>query len=384
MGPQLANNQTCDLRSILIVLLRDPRGFEQGSRNSVRIRVQSTSTENACFVTESSNNIIKKNHMAFVDELTLQIQAGRGGDGVVRWRTEKFKPLSGPGGGNGGKGGDVWVEAVSDLGYLSNYQFKNSFSAARGGDGENFGKQGASGDDLVLKFPVGTVIRQRESGFEWELTQIGQKEQLLAGGRGGLGNEWFKSSRNTSPIECTPGAEGESGTFDIELRMVADIGLIGLPSAGKSSLLNAFTNAKSKVAAYHFTTLEPHLGVLPSGAIIADIPGLIEGASEGKGLGIKFLRHIKRTRVLVHLVAAINPDPVESYRAIRKELEKFDTSLIEKQEIVVLSQSDEVQNADEIVAHLSQAIGVPVYPVSVFDDESLQKLARVIGETLGR
>jgi GTP-binding protein len=322
--------------------------------------------------------------MAFVDELTLEITAGRGGDGVVRWRTEKFKPLSGPGGGNGGKGGDVFVEAVSDLAYMSHYQFKKVFSAGRGDDGDNFGKQGASGDDLVIKLPVGTVIRQRESGFTWELTSVGQREQLLQGGRGGLGNEWFKSSTNTSPTECTPGADGESGVFEIELHMVADVGLIGLPSAGKSSLLNAYTNAKSKVAAYHFTTLEPHLGVLPSGAIIADIPGLIEGASEGKGLGHKFLRHIKRTRVLVHLVAAINPDPVESYRAIRLELEKYDRTLTEKPEIVVLSQSDEVADPQALARDISASIGVPVYPVSVFDDESLKSLAKVIAEKVGR
>lgn len=320
--------------------------------------------------------------MAFVDELTLQISAGRGGDGVVRWRTEKFKPLSGPGGGNGGRGGNVYVQAVSDLSYLSHYQFKKVFSAARGVDGDNFGKQGASGEDLVIMLPVGTIVRQRESGFVWELVDLGQKELLLSGGRGGLGNEWFKSSTNTSPTECTEGSDGESGIFEIELRMVADIGLVGLPSAGKSSLLNAFTNAKSKVAAYHFTTLEPHLGVLPSGAIIADIPGLIEGASDGKGLGHKFLRHVRRTRVLVHLVSAINPDPIESYRAIRLELEKFDPALLEKPEIVVLSQSDEVTSPSELAAEISQAIGAPVYPVSVYDDELLKSLAHVIAQKL--
>ncbi len=316
-------------------------------------------------------------HMAFIDEITLQLTAGRGGDGVVRWRREKFKPKCGPGGGNGGPGGDIWVEAVSDLSYLSQYQYTKSLRAENGSAGDNFGKQGAAGDELTIKVPVGTIIHQSESGFVWDMDTLGRKERILRGGRGGLGNEHFKSSKNVTPIESTPGVDGESGTFRIELQMVADIGLIGLPSAGKSSLLNALTNAQSKVGAYDFTTLEPHLGVMPGGRIIADIPGLIEGASEGKGLGIKFLKHIRRTRVLVHLISAINPDPYGSYVAIRNELGKFDKSLLEKPEIVLLSQSDELADPTILQKELSKNIGKEVHLISVFDDKLLKELTKV-------
>jgi GTPase len=312
--------------------------------------------------------------MAFIDETTLTLSAGRGGDGVVRWRREKFKPKCGPGGGNGGQGGDVWVEAVSDLSFLSQYQFSKSFRADDGLAGDNFGKQGASGNDFTLRVPVGSVVHQSESGFIWDMDSVGKRERLLRGGRGGLGNEHFKSSTNITPIESTPGTAGETGTFRIELQMVADIGLIGLPSAGKSSLLNALTNAHSKVGSYDFTTLEPHLGVMPSGRIIADIPGLIEGASEGRGLGIKFLKHIRRTRVLVHLLSAVNPDPVASYTAIRLELGKFDRELLNKPELVILSQSDELADPIVMQSELATAIGKPVVLCSVFDDALLKSV----------
>jgi GTP-binding protein len=306
--------------------------------------------------------------MAFIDELNLELKAGTGGDGVVRWRREKFKPKCGPGGGNGGPGGDVFVEGVSDLSYLQQYQYTKSLAAKNGSAGDNYGKQGASGEDLVIKVPVGTVISQSESGFVWDIQTLGQKERILRGGRGGLGNEYFKSSKNVTPEESTPGAPGESGSFHFELQMVADIGLIGLPSAGKSSLLNAITSARSKVGAYDFTTLEPHLGVLVGGVIIADIPGLIEGASSGKGLGIKFLKHIRRTRVLVHLVSAINPDPYGSYVAIRKELGLFDKKLLEKQEFILLSQSDEISDPSVLQKELSGKIGNPVVLMSIYDE----------------
>lgn len=318
--------------------------------------------------------------MAFIDELTLEITAGKGGDGVVRWRTEKFKPKSGPGGGNGGRGGNVYALAIKDLSYLSTYQFSKDFKADSGQPGENHGKQGPSGEDLVLKFPVGTIIRQRETGFSWTLDTEGQKELLLAGGAGGLGNEYFKASTNTTPTESTPGKPGETGVFEIELQLFADVGLVGLPSAGKSSLLNALTDANAKVGAYHFTTLEPNLGVLAGGIVIADIPGLIEGASEGRGLGIKFLRHIKRTRALLHLVPADHTDPIAAYDTIRKELAAYSPELGAKPELVLLSRADEV-SAEDLIAiqkKLEKHTKATIIPVSIFDDTTLQNLTREI------
>ncbi|MCA9353196.1 50S ribosome-binding GTPase, partial [Patescibacteria group bacterium] len=214
--------------------------------------------------------------MAFVDEVQLHIKAGNGGDGVVRWRKEKFKPKGGPCGGNGGKGGDVYAEAVVDLGYLDHYLHTKHFSANSGESGGNSSKEGKNGDDLILKFPRGTVLKNTITGESHELVEVGQTIKILEGGRGGLGNEYFKSSTNTTPYEWTPGSPGEEADFHIELKLFADIGFVGLPSAGKSTLLNALTNAQSKVGAYHFTTLDPHLGDM-HGYILADIPGIIEG-----------------------------------------------------------------------------------------------------------
>jgi GTP-binding protein len=267
--------------------------------------------------------------MALLDEVKLYIKAGRGGDGVVRWRQEKGKPLSGPGGGNGGTGGDVFALAVSDIGYLDFYRTKKDFAAENGFPGANWGRKGANGKELVLQFPVGSRLVNSETGEEFELTEAGQKTLILKGGRGGLGNEYFKSSRNTTPKECTPGKIGEDATFAIELRLVANLGLIGLPSAGKSSLLNALTNAKSKVASYHFTTLDPHLGALYD-FIIADIPGIIEGASEGKGLGVKFLKHVSKTKALAHVVSLDSDDLVRDYNTIRTEIENYGQGLQHK------------------------------------------------------
>ena len=320
--------------------------------------------------------------MAFIDEISIHIKAGKGGDGVVRWKTEKFKPKAGPGGGNGGKGSSVYAVAVKDLSYLSNYQFKKEFEADNGQAGENFSKQGASGDDLLLKFPVGSIITQIETGFTWSLDTEGQKELLLVGGNGGLGNEFFKASTNTTPVESTPGKPGEEGTFKIELELFADVGLVGLPSAGKSSLLNALTQANAKVGAYHFTTLEPNLGVLPSGLVIADIPGLIEGASEGKGLGHKFLKHIKRTKKIAHLVPADHENPLEAYNTIRNELIAFSPQLAHKDELIVLSRSDEVsfERLADIETTLRNATKKNIIATSIYDDASLKRLVEELSK----
>ena len=315
--------------------------------------------------------------MALLDEVQLNIRAGRGGDGVVRWRQEKGKPLSGPGGGNGGTGGDVYAFAVPDIGYLDFYRTKKDFAAENGFPGANWGRKGADGQDLVLQFPVGSRLRNRETGEIFELHDAGEQKLILKGGRGGLGNEYFKSSRNTTPKECTPGKVGEDAVFDIELRLVADIGLMGLPSAGKSSLLNALTNAKSKVAEYHFTTLDPHLGALYE-FIIADIPGLIEGASEGRGLGMKFLKHVSRTKALAHVLSLDSEDMLADYETIRKEITKYDPALAEKDEIIIFTKSDMVDEK-ELKAKLKSVAkitkGRTTFVVSVYDDASTKELS---------
>lgn len=311
--------------------------------------------------------------MALLDEVQLYIKAGRGGDGVVRWRQEKGRPLSGPGGGNGGLGGDVYAEAVADIGYLDYYRTKKDFAAEHGQPGANWGRKGADGADLTLYFPVGTTLHNRETGESFELDRIGDRKLILKGGRGGLGNEYFKSSRNTTPKEATPGKIGEDGTFDIELRLVADIGLVGLPSAGKSSILNALTNAKSKVASYHFTTLDPHLGALYE-FIIADIPGIIEGASEGKGLGIKFLKHVAKTKVLAHVIALDSEDPLRDYETIRAEIKNYGKGLDEKEEMIILSKSDLVSG--EEVASIKKKMAKVLKGKTVFVT-SIEDLAQV-------
>ena len=315
--------------------------------------------------------------MALLDEVQIHIKAGKGGDGVVRWRQEKGKPLSGPGGGNGGRGGDVYGIAVPDIGYLDYYRQSKKFAAKNGESGQNWGRQGADGEDLILKFPIGSIIKNQATGEEFELNHLDEKKMILKGGRGGLGNEYFKSSRNTTPKESTPGAVGEDATFDIELRLVADIGLVGLPSAGKSSILNALTNAKSKVAAYHFTTLDPHLGAFYE-FIIADIPGIIEGASEGKGLGVKFLRHVSRTRVLAHVLSLESETMMDDYKTIRKEIELYGNMLDQKDEIIILTKKDLVddETLKSRISELKSILkGATYFVTSVEEPESIKELS---------
>ncbi len=310
--------------------------------------------------------------MALIDEIKIYIKAGKGGDGVVRWRHEKGKPLCGPSGGNGGRGGDVYAEAVSDIGLLSSYSGLKEFKAEEGQAGMKDSCHGKAGEDFTVKVPQGSILTNQKTGEKHFLNVKGERVMLLKGGRGGVGNEFFKSSINTSPEEFTVGERGEEGEFLIELEMFADVGLVGLPNAGKSSLLNAITNAHAKVGNYAFTTLEPNLGALFE-FIIADIPGLIEGASEGKGLGIKFLKHIKRTKMLVHLISAENENMTETYETVRNEVLAFDDEMKDKKEYVVVSKSDMVddETLSKKIKELSKIVPV-VHTLSVLDDKSVK------------
>jgi len=286
----------------------------------------------------------------FVDELEIFARAGKGGDGVVRWHREKYKPHGGPDGGNGGRGGDVYIRAVRDLSLLSKYTGDKTFMADIGEDGRTRSQHGRAGKDLYIDMPVGATVTDLSRERVFELLEDGQTEKILKGGSGGLGNEYFKSSTNRAPEQSTKGESGESGDFLVELALLVDVGLVGLPNAGKSTLLNALTNASSQVGSYPFTTLEPHLGALYEFAI-ADIPGLISGASSGKGLGHKFLRHIKRTKMLLQLVSLDSEDPKNDYYTILDELSNYDKDLVGKERWIILTKNDLVSQSkvDEVL-----------------------------------
>lgn len=322
--------------------------------------------------------------MAFVDEVTIHAQAGKGGDGVVRWLHTKETEWGGPSGGDGGRGGDVVLEAVRDLAALQSYRYTKKIKAENGDAGANFLKHGKDGASVVLRVPVGTYAEVLSTKEGYELLQEGDKVVVFSGGIGGRGNDHFKSSTNQNPFQSTPGKPGAGGDIRITLKLIADAGLIGFPNAGKSSLLNALTRARSKVGAYPFTTLDPHLGDF-YGKLLADIPGLIEGASNGKGLGSRFLKHIERTKFLIHLVSAEQDDVSGAYKAIRNELAAFGGGLDQKQELVVLSKADLVP-AEEVEKKLSElrkvAEGREVVVLSVENTETLKafsdRLARLL------
>jgi len=307
--------------------------------------------------------------MSFIDEYNFESKAGSGGDGVVRWRHEKAKEFGGPSGGDGGKGGDVYIRAVRDVALLAKYRNKERFDAENGHPGEKNSKKGKNGEDLYIELPIGSIVTNRDTLETFDLEHEGDTYMVLDGGQGGFGNERFKSSRNITPKQATSGKPGQEGRFFVELRLIADIGLIGLPSAGKSSLLNALTNADAKVGAYHFTTLEPNLGVM-YGIVIADIPGLIEGASEGKGLGHKFLRHVRRTHVLAHCISCEDKDIALSYKTIRDELKRYDAALCNKPEILILTKTD-VCSSEELAGKMKRAkkLSQHVETVTLYDDE---------------
>jgi len=320
--------------------------------------------------------------MALIDELTIHIKAGDGGVGVVRWRQEKGKDKAGAAGGNGGSGGNVYVHAVRDLALFRKYKHIKELVAQNGGNGMRNSMHGKDGDDLILDFPIGSVFTNLTTNKKYSLLHDGEKILILEAGRGGLGNEHFKGSKNVRPEQSTTGKEGEEADFFIELELVADLGLVGLPNAGKSSLLNELTNAKAQVGSYEFTTLEPNLGDM-YGFIIADIPGLIEGASEGRGLGHKFLRHIKRTKMLLHCIAADQEDVVAVYKTIRNELTQYSSELALKKEIILLTKTDAV--VPEAVEQKKQALSKlnkETLSVSVLDSSSIKNLKDTLSKIL--
>ncbi len=314
--------------------------------------------------------------MAFVDEARIHAESGRGGDGVIRWLRTKETARGGPSGGDGGKGGDVVLVGVRDYAALAHYRYEKKFHAENGEAGKGQLKHGKNGADAILKVPIGTLARIVQTGEEYEITKEGERIVLFKGGHGGKGNARFKSSTNQNPFQQTSGKENEGGDIELTLKIIADAGLIGLPNAGKSSLLNALTEAKSKIGAYPFTTLEPNLGDF-YGYILADIPGLIEGASSGRGLGIKFLKHIERTGVLLHLVSADQEDPLAVYGEVRKEIESFGHGLNQKREAIILSKIDLVSPEERETKKqlLAEKTGREVLSVSVEDPKMLKKFS---------
>jgi len=313
-----------------------------------------------------------------IDDVKIRVSAGHGGKGAVAFNTN-MKSL-GPTGGTGGKGGSVYAEGVSDLSALQQFRFKKEFAAENGADGRGQFRDGHTAKDLVLKVPIGSVLHNLETGTEVMIGKTGEKVLLAQGGLGGRGNFHFRSSKNTSPKQSRPGMLGEAFDFRFELKLIADVGFVGFPNAGKSSMLNRLTNAQSKVANYPFTTLEPNLGTYYE-LILADIPGLIEGSSTGRGLGIKFLRHIERTRVLFHFVSSESADPKKDYNLIRNELESYNKALTEKTEYLFLSKSDLVTEA-ELKKKLTilKKLNPTATAISIEDDESIKKIQKLLNK----
>jgi GTPase len=328
--------------------------------------------------------------MKFLDQAKIYIRSGDGGAGCISFRREKFIEFGGPDGGDGGKGGDVWAECVGNLNTLIDYRYQQHFKARNGGSGMGKNRSGANGDDVVFPVPPGTqILTQDQQTLLADFTSVGERALLAKGGNGGFGNAHFKSSTNRAPRRANPGQPGEELTIWLRLKLIADAGLIGLPNAGKSTFLAAVSAAKPKIADYPFTTLHPNLGVVRAGSldfVLADIPGLIAGANEGAGLGTRFLGHVERCRVLLHLVDATQEDVASAYKTVRAELKAYGSELVRKKEIVALSKCDAL-DAATIVARAQElkkaARKTPLILSAVARqglDEALYALGREIGK----
>ena len=310
--------------------------------------------------------------------MTIRLTAGNGGRGRAAFN--KVKLMQGPSGGDGGHGGSIYLEGVADIGALAMHSNKKEIRAKDGKNGGAHFNDGTRGDDVILKVPIGTVVTNIDTGYTEEIVKVGQKILVAGGGIGGRGNYKFRSSTNTTPLEFEEGKRGDSAEYNLSLKLIADVGLIGLPNAGKSSLLNELTASRAKVANYPFTTLEPNLGSY-FGTIVADIPGLIEGASEGKGLGVKFLKHIERTGVFFHLVSCESDDVARDYKTVRAELEQYDPALAKKKQIVLLTKSDMV-SPKELTEKLKalKKLKVDAIPFSILEPESLELVKKALNE----
>lgn len=310
-----------------------------------------------------------------IDEVDIILKGGHGGAGKVSFNPGK---KAGPNGGNGGKGGDIYISAISDLRALNQFSKVKFLEAENGSPGDNFQKSGKNGKDLEIKMPLGTEVYDQISGEVFKLDNLDDRVLICKGGIGGKGNFELRSSENTTPLYAQKGLRGQERHLKLVLKFIADFGLIGLPNAGKSSLLNELTNAGVKTADYPFTTLEANLGMY-SGKVIADIPGLIEGASEGKGLGIKFLKHIEKVKLLLHLVPADSEDVVKDYQVVRNELEKYNPELLKKEEIILLTKTDLIEEKDvKNKIKILKKFKKPIFPISIHDWDSIKKLEKIL------
>ncbi|AUT02607.1 GTPase ObgE [Nostoc sp. CENA543] len=329
--------------------------------------------------------------MQFIDQAQIEVEAGKGGDGIVAFRREKYVPAGGPSGGNGGRGGSVIFMAVENLQTLLDFRYNHIFKGENGGRGGPNNCTGASGKDLIIEVPCGTVIYDAETGdFIGDLTEKNQKLLVAQGGKGGLGNQHFLSNRNRAPEYALPGLPGERKLLRLELKLLAEVGIIGLPNAGKSTLISSLSAARPKIADYPFTTLIPNLGVVKKptgdGTVFADIPGLIEGAAEGAGLGHDFLRHIERTRVLLHLIDATSDDIIGDYNTIQQELTAYGRGLDERMQIIALNKIDAVDretvDLEALATQLNHLAHVPVFLISAVTRTGLEPMLQEVWHIL--
>lgn len=330
----------------------------------------------------------------FADRATIIIKSGKGGNGHVSFRREKYVPDGGPDGGDGGRGGDIIFEVDDGMNTLVDYRHKRKFAAQPGEEGGKKNCHGKNGSDLILKVPAGTVIKDAQSGkVIADMSGDNRRQIILKGGRGGIGNQHFATSTMQAPKYAQPGGEAMELEIKLELKVIADVGLVGFPNVGKSTLLSRVTNAQPKIANYHFTTLQPNLGVVDldgaAGFVIADIPGLIEGASEGIGLGLEFLRHIERTKVMIHMVDAAGTegrDPIADIKAINKELEAYDTELLKKPQVIAANKIDAIYGDENEVIHSLrdefEKDGIRVFPISAVSGKGLKELLYHVKELL--
>lgn len=327
--------------------------------------------------------------MQFIDQAEIQVQAGNGGDGLVAFRREKYVPAGGPSGGNGGRGGSVILKAVEDLQTLLDFRYAHLFKADDGKRGGPNNRTGASGDDRVVEVPRGTMIYNAETDeLLGDLVEAGQTLCVAKGGKGGLGNAHFLSNSNRAPERALPGLPGEACLLRLELKLLAEVGIIGLPNAGKSTLIAALSAARPKIADYPFTTLVPNLGVVRKptgdGTVFADIPGLIEGAHQGIGLGHDFLRHVERTRLLLHVIDSTSADPITDYQTIQQELSAYGRGLTERPQILALNKIDAASAEDvaAIAAELSHLSQLPIWQISAATRQGLDALLNQVWQGL--